>query len=447
MASANADSMTPQLEPLERETIRRVAWRLLPLLMLGYFCAYLDRVNVGFAGLTMNQALGFSAAVFGFGSGVFFIGYFLFEIPSNLILAKVGARRWIARILITWGIISGLTAFIWNEWSFYGIRFLLGLAEAGYYPGIILYMTWWFPSYYRSRMMGIFQSASVISLIIGPIISAQLLGLDGVFGLAGWQWLFIAEALPPIIMCFVILFWLTDRPSGARWLRPEQREWLEGRIQSEREQREKIKRFELGEAMRNPRVWWLTLVYFGQNVSNYGLLIFLPQIVKAFGVSTQMTGVISAIPFVFAAFAMIYWGYHSDHSGERTKHVAAACLVCAAGLGVCILIGIQHPVIIMVALIIGVMGQQSIAPTFWSLPTAMLSGTAAAGGIALINAVGNLGGFLGPYMFGLVKDATNSDTVGLLAIAAAPVISAIVLFALGHDSRLERIPPRAAAAE
>lgn len=441
-----ATAAQPQLDPLEQETVRRIAWRLLPLLMLGYFCAYLDRVNVGFAGLTMNTALGFSAAVFGFGSGLFFVGYFLFEIPSNLILARMGARRWIARILITWGIISGLTAFVWNDWSFYGVRLLLGLAEAGFYPGIILYMTWWFPSYYRSRIMGIFQSASVISLIIGPLVSSQLLRLDGALGLAGWQWLFIVEALPPIIMCVVVYIWLTDRPRDAAWLRPDQRDWLEVRLQSERDQREAIKRFELGEAMRNPRVWWLTLVYFGQNVSNYGLLIFLPQIVKAFGVSTTMTGVISAIPFVFAAFAMIYWGYHSDRNGERTKHVAAACLVCAAGLGVCIFIGMAHPTIIMIALIIGVMGQQAIAPTFWSLPTALLSGTAAAGGIALINAVGNLGGFLGPYMFGLVKDSTGSDTIGLLAIAIAPVVSAIVLLALGHDRRLERIPPKAAAA-
>ncbi|MBV8458728.1 MAG: MFS transporter [Acetobacteraceae bacterium] len=434
------------LEPLERETIPRVARRLLPLLMLGYFCAYLDRVNVGFAGLTMNKALGFSAAVFGFGSGVFFIGYFLAEVPSNLVLERVGARRWIARILITWGIISGLTAFVWGEWSFYGVRFLLGLAEAGFYPGIILYMTWWFPSYYRARMMGVFQSASVISLIVGPIVSAQLLQLNGALGLQGWQWLFVAEALPPVIMGFVVLGWLTDHPRQAAWLRPEQREWLEARIEAERAQRETVHRYELGEALRNSRVWWLTLVYFGQNVSNYGLLIFLPQIVKAFGVSTEMTGWITAIPFVFAAFAMIFWGRHSDMSGERIKHVAGACLVCAVGLGACIFIGISHPVIIMIALIIGIMGQQSIAPTFWSLPTAMLSGTAAAGGIAMINAVGNLGGFVGPYLFGLIKDASGSDTVALLAIATAPVISAIVLLALGHDARLERFPTRAVQA-
>jgi MFS transporter, ACS family, tartrate transporter len=435
------------VEPLERETVQRVAWRLIPLLMLGYFCAYLDRVNVGFAGLTMNKALGFSGAVFGFGSGIFFLGYFLAELPSNLILAKVGARRWIARILLTWGIISGLTAFVWNDWSFYGIRFLLGIAEAGFYPGIVLYLTWWFPSYYRSRMMAFFQSASVISLIVGPPVSAWLLTLDGMFGLQGWQWLFLIEALPPIIMCFVTWLCLTDHPHDAEWLRPEQRDWLQKRLDSEQTQREAVHSYELREALVNPRVWLLTLVYFGQNVSNYGLLIFLPQIVKSFGISTQMTGFVSALPFVFAAVAMIYWGFHSDRTGNRIMHVASACLLCAGGLAACIFIGTAHPVWMTVALILGIMGQQSIAPTFWPLPTAMLSGIAAAGGIALINSVGNLGGFLGPYMFGLIKDATGgSDLLALLAIAAAPIVSAVVLVSLGHDRRLERIPPQARAA-
>jgi MFS family permease len=435
---------TPAVEPLERETVHRVAWRLVPILMLGYFCAYLDRVNVGFAGLTMTKALGFSAAVFGFGGGIFFLGYFLAEIPSNLLLNRVGARRWIARILFTWGIISGLTAFVWNDWSFYGVRFLLGLAEAGFYPGIVLYLTWWFPSHYRSRMMAIFQSASVISLIVGPPVSAWLLTLDGVFGLAGWQLLFLVEAVPPLIMCFVTWFLLTDHPKDARWLRPEQREWLQSRLDSEQLRREAVHSYGLGEAMSNPRVWLLTLVYFGQNVSNYGLLIFLPQIIKEFGISTRMTGWVSALPFVFAAFAMIYWGFRSDRSGNRTMYVASACALCAAGLAACTFIGTGHPVWMMVALILGVMGQQSIAPTFWPLPTAMLSGIAAAGGIALINSVGNLGGFLGPYMFGLIKDATGgSDMIALLALAAAPVMCTVILLALGHDQRLERAPAKA----
>jgi MFS transporter, ACS family, tartrate transporter len=444
MASQTATAAPAQLDPLEHETIRHVAWRLMPILMLGYFCAYLDRVNVGFAKLTMQHALGFSEAVFGFGAGVFFIGYFLAEIPSNLVLNRVGARKWIARILLTWGIISGMTAFVWNDWSFYGVRFLLGLAEAGFYPGIVLYLTWWFPSYYRSRMMGIFQSASVISLIIGPPVSAYLLTMDGWLGLQGWQWLFLVEAVPPIIMCIVTWVLLTDRPMDAHWLRPEQRTWLQQRLDSEQSQRESVHRFELGEAMSNPRVWMLTLVYFGQNVSGYGLLFFLPTIVKSFGVSTLMNGVVSALPFVFAAVAMIYWSRRSDRSGARTLYVASACLLSGAGLIACIFIGPEHPVWMMVVLILGIMGQYTIAPTFWPLPTAMLSGVAAAGGIALINAVGNLGGFLGPYMFGLIKDATGgSDLVALLAIGAAPVISAIILVVLGHDRRLERIPSEA----
>jgi MFS family permease len=442
MASAASPTLTAP-SPLERETIRRVAWRLMPILMLGYFCAYLDRVNVGFAGLTMIHALGFTQAVFGFGAGVFFFGYFLFELPSNLILSRVGARRWIARILLTWGIVSGLTAFVWNDWSFYGIRFILGLAEAGFYPGIVLYMTWWFPSYYRTRMMAFFQSASTISLIIGPLVSGQLLRLDGALGLAGWQWLFLLEALPPIIMAVVVLALLTDRPAQAAWLRPDQRDWLDKRLASENADREAIRRFNLAEALRNPRVWWLTLVYFGQNVAGYGMLIFLPQIVRAFGVSYGMTGVISAIPFVFGAGAMLLWGWHSDHTGERTWHIAGACLLGAAGLGACIFFH-TAPVPLMVALIVAAMGQSSIPPTFWSLPTAMLTGTAAAGGIALINSVGNLGGFAGPYVFGLVKDATGNDSIALLVIALPLVVSAIVLIALGHDRRLERIPGRVA---
>src|ERR1035437_5057149 len=233
------------VDPLERETIKRVAWRLMPLLMLGYFCAYLDRSNVGMAALTMNRQLGFSSAVFGFGAGVFFLGYFLAEIPSNLILNMVGARRWLPRLMITWGVIAGLTAFAWNDWSFYGIRFVLGLAEAGFFPGVVLYLTWWFPSYYRSRMMAVFLSANVVSLIIGPPIGGLLLQTDGVLGLHGWQLLFIVEALPAVIMSAVIWRLLTDRPADAAWLRPEQRIWLSERLAAERAQREAIRKYSL----------------------------------------------------------------------------------------------------------------------------------------------------------------------------------------------------------
>jgi MFS transporter, ACS family, tartrate transporter len=416
----------------------KVMRRLIPLLMVCYFTAYLDRVNVGFAALTMNKALGFSAAVFGLGSGIFFVGYFLFEIPSNLILAKVGARRWIARILITWGVISGLTAFVWGEWSFYGIRFVLGLAEAGFYPGIILYLTWWFPSCYRSRIIGVFMTAIPISIILGSIVSSQLLRLDGWFGLQGWQWLFILEAIPPIILGVVVMVYLTDGPAQANWLRPDQRRWLAERLESERAQRESIHHYALRETFLNPRVWLLTLVYFGQNVSGYGIVLFLPQIVSKFGASIGQVGLITAIPYVFGAIAMVAWGLHSDRTGERSKHAAAACLLAFAGLAVCVFI--DDPVIMMVALVLAQMGQPSIAPTFWTLPTAMLSGTAAAGGIAMINAVGNLGGFLGPSLIGLIKDATGSFSLGLLVISMGALLGAVVLLALGHDRRLEQIP-------
>jgi ACS family tartrate transporter-like MFS transporter len=391
---------------------------------------------------SMRPELGFSNAVFGFGAGLFSLGYLLAEVPSSLMLNKVGARRWMARILITWGIVSGLTAFVWNDWTFYSIRVLLGLSEAGYYPGVILYLTWWFPSYYRSRMMAIFTSASVISLIIGPPVSGLLLLLDGSLGLHGWQWLFVMEALPPIIMAMVLWTLLTDRPDQAKWLRPDQRTWLNERLASERAQREAIRKFTLGGAFSNLKVWLLALVDLGRNMASLGVAIFMPQIVTGLGVSTKMMGWVTAVPYVFALAASISWGWHSDRTGERTWHVAGACLLCAVGLAGCIVVGVGHPILVMVGLTLAVTGSQSALPVFWALPSALLTGTAAAGGIAMINAIGNLGGFLGPWVFGLVKDASGSDNMALLALAVSPIISIIALFVVGHDRRLERIPPR-----
>jgi MFS family permease len=429
------------IEPIERETIKRVFWRLMPLLMLGYFCAYLDRSNVGMAAPTMTPDLGFSNAVFGFGAGLFFFGYFLAEIPSNLILNRIGARRWIARIMITWGIVAGLTGFVWSEWSFYGIRFLLGIAEAGFYPGVVLYLSWWFPSYYRGRMQAIFQSASIISLFVGPPIGGLLLHMNGILGLAGWRWLYIMEAVPPVIMCFVIWTLLTDRPADADWLRPDQRAWLVERMDSERAQREAIRKYSLGQTFSNPKMWLLTLAYVGQNVSTYGVVFFLPLIVKGLGVGTDWIGLVSGLPYLCAFPVMIAWGYHSDFTGERIWHLAGAYLVCSAGMGVCILIGVGHPVVLMIAICIAVSAQQSTAAPFWSLPSAMLTGSAAAGGIAMINSIGNLGGWLGPSVFGLIKDA-SSDTVALLFLALATVLSAICVLVVGQDRRLERFPRR-----
>jgi MFS family permease len=439
-------SPTPQvfvplggITQLERDTMRRVARRLLPLLILCYFVAYLDRVNVGFAALTMNRALGFTAAVYGFGSGIFFLGYFIFEVPSNILLSKVGARIWIARILITWGIISAADAFVVGPLSFYGVRFLLGVAEAGFFPGIILYLTWWFPSYYRSRIVGVFMAAIPISNIDGSLLSGALLGLDGWLGLAGWQWLFIIEAVPAVVLGIVFWIYMTDWPSQAHWLLPAQREWLIARLQAEQARRESIRTYTLRQALLDRRVLLLSLVYFGGTFSGYGIVLFQPQIVHRLAQGFGMTGVINAIPYVFAAIAMVLWGRHSDRSGERSRHVAIAYCISASGLIATSLM--VDPVMTMTMLVIAAMGQSSTGPTFWTLPTAMLSGTAAAGGIALINALGNLGGFFGPYAFGLIKDATGgSFTVGLMVLALGPIMSASVVLLLGHDRRLEHIP-------
>jgi ACS family tartrate transporter-like MFS transporter len=439
MTTASLEAISPDLA-LERATMRRVAWRLLPMLMLCYFIAYLDRVNIGFAGLTMNKDLGFSSAVFGFGGGIFFLGYFLFEVPSNVILEKVGARTWIARILVTWGIISGCTALTVGEYSFFSIRFLLGLAEAGFFPGIILYLTWWFPSFYRSRITAIFMAAIPISNILGALISGPLLNLNGFLGLTGWQWLFIIEATPAVVLGIVFYFVMTDRPEHADWLEPAQREWLIGRLAAERAQREAIRHYSLGEALRNKRVLLLSLVYFGGTFSGYGIVLFQPQIVRKLAEGFGTIGLINAIPYVFGACAMILWGRHSDHTGERVGHTAIGYSVGAAGLIACGLM--IDPIMTMTMLVVASIGSSSTGPCFWSLPTAMLSGTAAAGGIALINALGNLGGFFGPYIFGLVRDATGNFTLALIAIAMGPVMSAAVVLCLGHDRRLEHIPSR-----
>jgi len=401
-------------------------------------------VNVGFASLTMNKALGFSSAVYGFGGGIFFLGYFLFEVPSNVLLSKVGARIWIARILITWGIIAAATAFIVGPVSFYSVRFALGLAEAGFFPGIILYLTWWFPSYYRSRIVGIFMAAIPISNILGSLVSGVLLDLDGWMGLAGWQWLFILEAVPAVVLGVVFWIYMTDWPSDAHWLAPEQRDWLIARLDSERSKREAIRHYSLTQALLDKRVLLLSLVYFGGTFAGYGIVLFQPQIVHRLAAGFGMTGVINAIPYVFAAAAMILWGHHSDRTGERPRHVAFAYSVGAIGLIATALM--TDPILTMFTLVIAAMGQSSTGPTFWTLPTAMLSGTAAAGGIALINALGNLGGFFGPYLFGLVKDATGGSFMfALMVIALGPIMSAAVVLALGHDRRLEHIPARHAA--
>jgi MFS transporter, ACS family, tartrate transporter len=429
-----------RVEPIERETMRRVIWHLLPILMVGYFCASLDRANVGMAAITMKSALSFSNAQFGFGAGIFFWGYLLAEIPSNLIMNRIGARRWISRILMSWGVVSALTAFVWNDWSFYGIRFLLGIAEAGFFPGVLLYITWWLPSRYRSRMTAMFMSGGVLAGVFGPPIGGLLLQLDGRFGLAGWQWLFIVEALPTFAVFFATWKLLTDKPVEAKWLDTKQKAWLIDRLASEQAQREAVHKYSLRDVFTNPKLVALTVAEFGHQVIGYGLAFFFPLIVKELGVATAWIGVVTALPYLLGFVAMIAWGFHSDRTGERVWHAASTCFVVTAGLVACIFLGTGNPVAMMAVLCITVMANQSFAPCFWSIPSTMLTGAAAAGGLAMINSFGNLGGSAGPLLYGLVKDATGNTSMALLSLAAGPLICGIIIVLVGHDKRLERIP-------
>lgn len=424
---------TPKSE-IETSTIRAISWRLIPFLVLAYFFSYLDRVNLGFAALTMNADLKFSPLVYAWGAGIFFIGYFIFEVPSNLALEKFGASRWIARIMVTWGIISALMATVSGEMSFYVLRFLLGVAEAGFFPGIILYLTYWYPAEYRARFLAAFAIAVPVSAVIGAPISGLLLGLDGTMGLRGWQWLFIIEGVPSVLLGIVTWFYLTDRPEKADWLSPEQKAWLSGRLQAEVATKA-ARHLTLGEALTSPKVIMLSLIYFGFVGALYGMQFWLPQIVKAFGLTNAQTGFVTAIPYLFGTIAMILWARHSDATRERVAHVGAPLLLTALALAVSSYM--TDPVITMIVLTVAAIGVFGTFAVFWTLPTAWLSGTAAAGGIALINSIGNLAGFGGPYLIGWVKDATGSTSTGLLVLSLLPLAAGLLVFLGGHETKTE----------
>ena len=423
---------------LETRTIARVTTRLVPFLILCYFVAYLDRVNVGFAALTMNKDLGISQTAYGFGAGIFFLSYFVFEVPSNLFLERFGARKWIARIMISWGILSGATAFVQGEYSFYLVRFLLGIAEAGFFPGIIFYLTLWFPAAYRARIIGYFMAAIPLSSVLGAPVSGALLGLDGVMGLHGWQWLFLVEAAPAVLLAFVVFYYLTDRPADATWLPQEGRTWLANRLTLEQRQREAVQHFTVKQALLNPKVLALSLVYFGAVACNYGIGFFLPQIVKGFGLSNLATGFVTAIPYAVGVVAIIYWGRRSDQKQERKFHAAAALAVAVVGIAASTFL--PDPTMKMLALSVAAFGVFGALPVFWTLPTSFLSGAAAAGGIAIINSIGNLSGFVGPYLVGYIKDQTGSFDGGLLCLAAFGFIAMVIVLVLNHDTALEQAP-------
>src|ERR1700716_3530971 len=432
------------MHELEIRAIAKVSKRLVPFLIVCYFVAYLDRVNVGFAALTMNQDLGLSQTAFGFGAGIFFIAYFIFEVPSNLLLERFGARKWIARIMLSWGLLSGLMAFIptigratglGNEYSFYLVRVLLGVAEAGFFPGIIFYLTLWFPAEYRARTVGYFMAAIPLSTVIGAPISGALLYLHGGLGLAGWQWLFIIEAVPAIILAFVVFFYLTDRPADAAWLAPDERAWLAERLALEQRQRRAVRDYSVAQALVNPRVLGLSLVYFGAVATNYGLSFFLPQIVKAFGLNTFITTLVSATPYVVGLVGMVWWGRRSDRVAERRFHTAFPLFIAADGNTR--VTAPDDPLLKMISLCVAGFGIFANLPVFWTLPTAFLSGAAAAAGIAVINSIGNLAGFAGPFAMGWIKDQTGSYASGLLLLAALGIIAMGILLMIGQDEAAE----------
>lgn len=433
--SATSSASSSAKSDIEISTIRAISWRLIPFLVLAYFLSYLDRVNLSFAGLTMNRDLGFSPTVFAWGAGIFFIGYFLFEVPSNLALEKFGASRWIARIMITWGIVSALMAVVSSAFSFYVVRFLLGVAEAGFFPGIILYLTYWYPAEYRARFLAAFAIAVPVSTVIGAPISGLLLGLDGVWGLQGWQWLFIIEGIPTVLLGIVTWFYLTDRPDNADWLTTEQRAWLLSRLKGEVAAKQAAEHLSLGQALTSPKVLMLSLIYFGFVAALYGMQFWLPQIVKAFGFSNAQTGFVTAVPYLFGSIAMVLWARHSDVKRERAMHVGAPLLLTAVALGICGYI--TDPLTTMVVLTIAAIGVFCTFGVFWTLPTAWLSGTAAAGAIALINSIGNLAGFAGPYLIGWVKETTGSTTTGLFVLAVLPLLAGVLVFLGGHESKAE----------
>jgi MFS transporter, ACS family, tartrate transporter len=424
---------------VQARTVRKVAMRLIPALLALYIIAYLDRVNVSFAQDKLESDLGFSGAVYGFGAGVFFIGYFLLEVPSNLALHKFGARRWMARIMITWGIISGCMMFVHGPVGFYIVRFLLGMAEAGFFPGMILYLSYWFPARERARAVGFFMAAIAISYAIGAPISGGIMSVfDGVAGLKDWQWLFVIEAIPALIAGVCVWRFLPDGPQDAGWLDDDERQWLLGRLEGEEQVRLRHERHTLGEVFKDGRVLAFALLYFCMVVNVYGLSFWVGEMVdKINGLSDVGKGFVTAIPYTVAIVGMIVIPRHSDHTGERKLHVAFCLGIAAAAFVVSTVVS---PVAAIGMLAVGLFFLLGAHGVFWTMPAALLSGAAAAAGIAMINSIGNLGGFGGPYLVGLIKDATGSTDGGLIVLAAILTCGALLATRVTHRREVENAP-------
>jgi len=426
-------------EQATQSAIRKAAARLIPFLCLCYAVNFLDRVNVGFAALAMNQDLVFTPSIFGAGAGIFFVGYILFEIPSNLALHRFGARIWIARIMISWGLVAAAMSLVSDTTSFYLMRFLLGVAEAGFFPGIILYLTYWFPARERARIVSLFMAAVPVATLIGGPVSGALLELHGQAGLKGWQWLFIIEGLPAVLLGFAALKFLTDRPEQADWLTKDEREALAATLAAEAKATREVGYSGLAQALTRPRVLVLGALYFCIVVGLYGIGFWMPQVIQAFGLSPIRIGFLTAIPYLFAGIAMVIWGWHSDKTGERIWHIALPLMLASAAFAWSAFAGPLPAT--MIALTFATLGIYAAVSTFWSLPTAILTGTGAAAGLALVNSMGNLGGLAGPSIVGVMKEATGSFTGPLLFLAAALAAGALIALLFGHAARAREITP------
>lgn len=401
-----------------------------------YFAAFIDRVNVGFAAQQMHRDLGFSASVYGFGAGIFFIGYCLFEIPSNLILHRIGARRWIGRIMVSWALLAGGMVFVRGAGGFYALRFVLGVAEAGFFPGVIYYLTYWVPAAERARLVGTFMTAIPVSTALAGPVSAAILGLDGRLGLAGWQWLFLTETVPSLLLGLVTLRTLPDTPAEARWLTPAERDWLAARLAIDAEPQREPHAKRVIEVLIHPRVLALSLAYFGADLGLYGIILWVPQIFTSAGVPESAVGYLVAVPYALAAATMVYWCRRSDRSGERVWHIACASLVGFTGIALSAALR-TSPALSVLAVTAGAAGTLAMLPIFWTLPAGLLRGAPAAGAIALINAIGNIGGFVGPFAMGWIRDATGSFTWGLIVVAAGILLTGVIAVLVGSDARLE----------
>jgi ACS family tartrate transporter-like MFS transporter len=414
---------------LEERAIRKITWRLMPFLLLLYFVAFLDRINVGFAALTMNRDIGLTAQMFGLGSGIFFLGYFVFEVPSTVILHKVGARFWIGRVMITWGLVSIAMAFTRGPISFYVLRFLLGLAEAGFFPGIILYLSYWFPANRRSAATAIFMAAAPVAGMIGSPVSGALMQMNGILGVRGWQWLFLVEGVPALLLGLVTFRYLTDRPAEAQWLDAEERAWLTKAILDEQAVIPDSRSQSAWRAMMDWKVLALSLAYFGTSAGLYTIGFWAPLIVRGLGFSVFRVGFLVAIPNLIAVIGMVLWSRHSDRTGERYWHAAIACLVAAAGMAMAAYAG-SSAILAISGLSLTAFGVSAAKPPLWSLPTMFFGGTAAAATIGLINSLGTLGGFVGPIMIGANSGVGGHFSRGLTMVGGTLIVSAITILIL-----------------